>query len=558
MTQKPLQIHEADAYIKHPLTDAANTPPASGFTFRPLQPLIVGIMVGCIALSITQLLHQIAPNWNSTYFLITPVVAAFAGHTTYYIARRRYRSGSDRLRLQIIELVFIFILLKTATYLDNTLPEIWENIRQWPDDIFKLFDLETLAAFAIACAAWFSAARTARDLEAVADPLLYKGETGPTERLSQRFLAGGMALLFFSGLARVEISTLLQPNRPAVRGLALNVLIYFVLGLIVLGQVQFTRLNRLWELQKYKVAGALNKTWLRYSLLFLLAALVIAFILPTQYTVGLLDIVGVIISAIVRFVLLVFTLISTLVSLLLSFLFNTPVKTETLPAAIPTPVPVDIPPQTPGAAIPWLALLRAAVFWIIALGVIFYVVYSYLKERPELLRTLKTFKVTRITQQWWRAIQNWWRGLRRTLRTKLPALSMNFLRRKAPHQDTRPARRRREALREQMFYDYLDTLDHARAEGFPRRDAQTPYEYHRALDPNLPDAHAELTALTEAFVEARYSAHPVEEDDVARLRANARSVRAVLDRVHAVNYQSSAISQQSAASDDQSSVKTER
>lgn len=557
MSQKPLQVHEADAYIKYPVADAPDEPPASGFDFRPLQPLIVGIMVGCIAIAITEFLHQIAPDWNSTYFLVTPILAAFAGHTTYHVARKRYRSGSDRLRLQIIELAFIFVLLKTATYLDNTLPEIWENIRQWPEDIFYLFDLETMAAFAIACAAWFSAALTARDLEAVANPLLYKGEAGPMERLSQRFLAGGMALLFFSGLARIEIATLLEPDRPSIRGLALNVLIYFVLGLIVLGQVRFIRLNRLWELQKYKVASTLNKTWLKYSLLFVLAALVIAFVLPTQYTVGLLDIVGIIISAIVRFVLLIFTLVSTLVSLLLSFLFRTPVETETLPA-MPTPVPVDIPQQTPGAVIPWLPLLRSAVFWIIALGAILYVVYSYLKERPELLRTLKAFKVIQIAQQWWRGIRTWWRGVRRTLRTKLPTLSLNFLRRKATHQDTRSARRKREALREQMFYDYLETLDRAREEGFPRRDAQTPYEYHRTLDPNLPDVHTELTALTEAFVEARYSTHPVDKDDVARLRANAQSVRAALDKVHAVSHQPSAISQQPSASDDQPSAKAER
>jgi len=535
MSQKPLQVHEADAYIEHPVTDAPDVTPASGFDFRPLQPLIVGIMVGCIAIAITQLLHQIAPDWNSTYFLITPILAAFAGHTTYHIARKRYRSGSDRLRLQIIELAFIFVLLKTATYLDNTLVEIWENIRQWPQDIFYLFDLETLTAFAIACAAWFSAAHTARDLEAVADPLIYKGEAGPMERLSQRFLAGGMALLFFSGLARIEISTLLDPDRPATRGLALNVLIYFVLGLIVLGQVNFTRLNRLWELQKYKVAGTLNKTWLKYSLLFLLAALVIAFVLPTQYTVGLLDLAGFIISAIIRLFLLIFTFIAALLSLLLSFLFKTAPETEALPA-IPTPAPpVVIPPQAPGATIPWLAFLQSAIFWIIALGAILYVVYSYLKERPAILRTLKNFKMTRIVQQWWHALRTWWRRMRRTLRTKLPALSLNFLRRKPPHPDTRPARRKREALREQMFYDYLETLDRAREEGFPRRDAQTPYEYHQTLGPNLPDAHTELIALTEAFVEARYSAHPVDADDVARLQANARSVRAALDKVHSEN-----------------------
>ncbi len=544
MNQKPLRVHEADDYVEH----APDAPPASASRSRnALQPLVVGLMVGCIALAITQLLHRIAPDWNGTYFLLVPILAAFAGHATYHVTRERYRSGDDRRRVQLIELAVIFLLLKAASYLDNTLPQIWDDVRHWPEDLLRLFDLETLTAFALACAAWFSAALTARDLEAITDPLLYKGETGPMERLNRRFLAGGLILLFISGLARIEISMLLEPNRPAIHGLALNVLAYFVLGLIVLGQVRFTWLNRLWEQQKYRVAGAVQKTWLKYSVIFLLIALAIAFVLPTQYTVGLLDVVGYIISTIGYLVMLIVSFVSVVFSVLISFLFKTKTDTETPVTMLPPAPPEALAEPALGTSFPWLAVLRSIIFWIVALGAIGYVVYSYLKDRPETLRAIKAFKVTQIVQGWWRTLRSWWRGVRRAIREKMPALSLNFLRRKVANQDIRTARRKREALRDQMFDDYLETLDRAREEGFPRRDAQTPYEYHHTLDPNLPEAHAELTALTEAFIEARYSAHPVDKDDVARLQANARRVRAALDKLHADSNQPSTISGQPSA-----------
>jgi len=537
VSHKSFQVDETEredspAYVKH-APDKPNTP-VHGFDFRRvLHPLIIGIMVGCIALSVVQFLQRIAPAWNSAYLLIAPILAAFAGHHTYRIAQTRYHSAADRQRLQIIELIVIFLLLKAGSYLDHTLPEIWYDIRRWPEDPFYFLDFQTLTAFALACAAWFSAAITARDLEAVADPLLYKGETGPMERLHRRFLTGGMALLFFSGLARIEIVTLLEPNRPAIRGLALNVLVYFVLGLLVLGQVRYTWLNRLWEEQKYKVSGALNKTWLSYTALFLLIALAVAFVLPTEYTVGLLDIAGFIFSIIAYVVIAVFTLIAALVNFLLSLFFKAETEPQVLPPRPPPLISAAPLQPTPDSTIPWLALLRSVVFWIVALGAIFYVAYSYLKERPEILRAFKGLKVTQMALRWWNAAQRWWRGIQRTFHTKMPVLSLNFLRRKASRQEVRLARRKGTALREQIFYDYLETLERARTEGFPRRDAQTPYEYHHTLGPNLPEAHAELTALTEAFVEARYSAHPIDADDVATLRTNARRVRAALDKLRA-------------------------
>ncbi|HOT90491.1 MAG TPA: DUF4129 domain-containing protein [Anaerolineae bacterium] len=529
MNQPVPQIHEADAYIETQGTAPVSNP----YRHNRLPALIVGLMVGCIAFAVTELLRRIAPTWNGTYFLIIPILAAFVGHATYRITSERYGSAADRQRIRRLELAMIFLLLKIATYLDNTLPEIWDDIRHWPTNPFSFFDLETLVAFALACAAWFSAAHTARDLEAVADPEIYRGETGPMERLNRRFLWGGMLLLLISGMARIEITAMLHPDRPAISGLALNVLVYFILGMAMLGQVRRVWKSRLWEQQHYRISQLLQKAWLKYCLISLFIALLIAFVLPNRYTLGLFDIVGYIVTAIGYLAMMIYAGVATLFNLLMSLLFksDSTVALPSLPEASPLPPDIEPSSRTP---LLWLPILRSIVFWVVALGAIGYVVYSYFKDRPELGHAFTNFKIIQTARSWWRALRLWWRNLRRQVRRKLPTLALNFsfLRRKGTHRETVAVRRKREALREQMLYYYLETLDHARAEGFPRHDSQTPYEYQSALDPTLPEAQAELSALTQAFVEARYSNHPITPDDVTRQQVNAQSVHAALDKLH--------------------------
>ncbi|HSJ53056.1 MAG TPA: DUF4129 domain-containing protein, partial [Anaerolineae bacterium] len=66
--------------------------------------------------------------------------------------------------------------------------------------------------------------------------------------------------------------------------------------------------------------------------------------------------------------------------------------------------------------------------------------------------------------------------------------------------------------------------------GQPRRPAQTPYEYEASLGGQFPDLEPDLSGLTEAFVEARYSPEPVEPEDVDRVKPLWQRVKAALRR----------------------------
>ena len=86
--------------------------------------------------------------------------------------------------------------------------------------------------------------------------------------------------------------------------------------------------------------------------------------------------------------------------------------------------------------------------------------------------------------------------------------------------------------REQILHHYLRTLDTAQEAGVPRRRTETPYEYRRNLQAHLEEDKEALGELTEAFIEARYSTHPISPEDVAAQQANARRLQHSLRERH--------------------------
>ena len=71
---------------------------------------------------------------------------------------------------------------------------------------------------------------------------------------------------------------------------------------------------------------------------------------------------------------------------------------------------------------------------------------------------------------------------------------------------------------------YLLTLERAREAGWPRRHDQTPHEYEQALVAHLVEGQDAMTSLTDAFIVARYSTHPITPGDSATQQANATQV----------------------------------
>jgi predicted small integral membrane protein len=497
------------------------------------RPLVIGAMLGCVALSLVELIRLFAPAWNGTYLVVGCVLAALEATYSYRLVRARWVwDAAYVLRFRAIELAMFFILLKIGGYIGDPWAAVLADIRTWPHDPPAVIDPETVVAFVLAVLSWEASTQTVRDLERLYEPpersLLY---VPPTESLTRRFFWGGAVLLIATGITRIGIAALLNLSRPPVPGLVLNVLVYFLLGLVMLGQVHFTWLRKQWQAQEIKVTDELASRWVRYSLAFTGLAALLAFLLPTGYTVGLLDAVSTILQILAYGVTLLFTFLLYpfgWLAWLMARLFGgeqPPPQAEILPLQLPQ----REPPAPGGAAPDWLEILRSVLFWAATLGMLFYVVRSYLRDRPELLQVLFSQRSIRALRDFlitlWRRLL----GLAEAAGERIPRrLSLPWARPRLSRQPFRLFRLGALSPRERILYYYLSIVERARRQGYPRRSSETPYEYDATLGPKLPEARQELTSLTQAFIEARYSRQTFDREQDRQVRSIWKRVRAAL------------------------------
>jgi hypothetical protein len=496
------------------------------------RPLAVGVMVGCIALSLTDLIRLFFPTWNGTLLIGGCVLSALEAHYSYRLIRSKGIRGSDVVRFRVIEIAMIFVLVKAGSYVGDRWIDILADIRSWPyDPLNILLDFETIIAFLLAFLSWLASTQTTRDLEQIGEPperTLYY--TFPQARLSNRFFSGGIVLLIVAGIARLGIANLLDMSHPSVPGMVLNVLVYFLLGLTMLGQTHFTRLYRLWQAQEIQVAEGLTSRWTRYSLILIGLAALIAFLLPTSYTFGLLEVASTIIYILGYIITMIVVFLSILLGLLLmpfAWLLGQEPSRESVPQ-LPQLSPEITPPASSSAAPDWWEILRSLLFWAAALGMVIYVIRSYLHDRPELLAALTALKPIRLLRDFLVALWRRWTGLAEAVNERFPRRLRRRVRPESTEMPFRLFRLGALSPRERILYYYLSTLQRASRLGLPRRRAQTPNEYDATLGPHLDQAQQEMTQLTQAFVEARYSRHTFDREQDRQVRTRWQQVKAAL------------------------------
>ena len=87
---------------------------------------------------------------------------------------------------------------------------------------------------------------------------------------------------------------------------------------------------------------------------------------------------------------------------------------------------------------------------------------------------------------------------------------------------------RRMPPRERVRFFYLALVRKGEDAGLPRQPFQTPYEYANRLQQDLPESDEEIQPLTEAFIEARYTSHPVSEVQASMARRSWERLRRLL------------------------------
>lgn len=83
--------------------------------------------------------------------------------------------------------------------------------------------------------------------------------------------------------------------------------------------------------------------------------------------------------------------------------------------------------------------------------------------------------------------------------------------------------------RERVRFLYLALIDNAAQQGLARAPSETPIEYEADLVALLPESDKPAHELTDSFIQARYSEHPIGDELVALAQQDWREVKRALN-----------------------------
>jgi hypothetical protein len=468
-----------------------------------LLPAASAIMIACITMSLVAAGYAFGVARQVDYLVLLSALVALESYFSV-----RIDAG---FRMRLVELAILYAVLEAADTLSNG-----GGVRQ---------ALVPHASVAITIGAvlllfvWLGVREMADMLPEIhrsLEPTVVVGA------LTLRFVAGGVLLFAVAGLSQHRVARDLHVATAAPSGPLLNVLIYFLIGILVLSYLQYESTQQRWEIQQVHMVGDVQAAWLRLTAALLVLALVLAVLLPTTQVFGLTAVIGAVGKA--------------LAGIGLGIWGHMPGHSSAPPLGKifghghhPPPPHAPVTGHGHGASPPsWLAGARTAIFWAVIVGGIIFMLFRVRWSAMGAPRQRKAGPSFRVRlARWWRRL---WRRARRTAGAVAGLVPRSLPRRSGS--TAGPLRRflRLNALapEEQVRYFYLSLIRRAEAQGVVRSASQTPREFAAGLSPRVGDAGPDLEALTDAFVEARYSGRPMGRDRVNRIKAHWRRVRSAL------------------------------
>ncbi|MCC6627446.1 MAG: DUF4129 domain-containing protein [Chloroflexi bacterium] len=479
------------------------------------------------------------PAWPASPLL--PLVGAIVTLIAFYRHRwtRLFRPFGSRVPIYLAELILLLVLTRLAS-LALAPGELLARAPRWWMEPFSIFDLVFVIDALFVAGAWLLG-HTAGS--AVDQLHLQPGEAPPPrgtadyaqwERSQAAFDHRGaqrqLANLVIGGVAVVVVALALISLGPPAPGVLTEALIAAGLtlasGLLLLGWAQVTVLDTLWRLEGLVAPPLLRGRWAGWLLTVVVVVAVLALLLPRTYAVDPLA--------------LLFWLLAVLTGLFQLLLFMIMLPFIWLASLLGisssggggvTPPPVL--PAAERADTDWslLETLKSFGFWLATAALTVYAVRTLYQSRWGLMRFLPRIALWSWLGQWWQALLG---GLRERAGTLAALIRASAGGRGLVAALRRPSRPPRPTdPRGLVQFLYLSLIERAGRRGLPRRRGMTAAEYSRFLatrlsadsppgaattDGSQPTAVAALDTLTAAFLEARYSRHPVGEGEVGRAR----------------------------------------
>ncbi|HSQ27141.1 MAG TPA: DUF4129 domain-containing protein [Anaerolineales bacterium] len=544
-------------------TETAHTNFTNRFWFRYASLAISAGLLASFAASFILVGKYFFPGWNGIYFAPVAFITALDGMLSYRRLRHTGFPDKEWILYRFSEWIVILLLLKIGYYLTHTPQAFLMDLNYLTNRLWgNLFSGEFIFSIVVMMVVWMFSGRFADllgTLEVDEALLRVEQESGIYEMRSQA-REGLVSLLLTMGVIMVLITSLLGTEaqvdwreNSALRSGVTNLLAYFFLTLFLFSLSQLNLLSTTWIREGLTIRSELVRNWLVTSAVVILFLAVLAGILPTGYSIGLLNVLHYLVTVIMAMISYLIFFISAPFFMVVAFLASIFNFSSAEMLEQPEPVLDLPPPPVDTAPLPWLELLKSILFWLILVGMLAFAVYYYLHENQALWSGLKRLalfrrlayilrwiseKLSRANQTIQEQVQHGWQAIRSRFQSRefsqIPS-RLNL---------------RRLSAREKVFFYYLAMLRRSSERGPARQPWQTPYEYlhelvvsyqtrhhashqagleqlelgiHQDPDSSLEAAGtqewlADTQALTEYFMQARYSTQPVSAQDASMVK----------------------------------------
>ncbi|HVN14898.1 MAG TPA: DUF4129 domain-containing protein [Anaerolineales bacterium] len=508
--------------------------------FRFVSYVLVVLMMTCIALTASALIYDFFPDWQSTVVALL----SFAFSAEHLYSRRQFKRliafSPEWLIAHATEWVVIIFMVYVTVSWSHGFDSLWEHILLLGRGFFSaLVYPEFLLALFLVMIIWTSTGYFAELLDemefeqaSLALKIAGAGQTTvmPRDRLVSLTFTTGLFLVVITALVRAGVRELFHGLvAPTAVKLSLfsgggaSTLLYFVLGLALLSQTQFISLHTHWRLQEVTISRRVVERWIGYSLLFFAVLIILVGLLPTSYSLGALSAIGYVLDVLLAAFIALFDLVWFAVLKLLSLFFISQNKNspELTPPTLSLPPELSVPP-TAHPATPWLDMAKSILSWTLLLGIVIFSLIYFLRQHRDLARAIRRMPGGQWLLNVWDWLSEIFGGLRKGI-NQIVEVGRERLRAWRERNDVLPSRGflslRRLDPRRRVYYFYLALIRRGGEHGLPRASSQTPYEYASTLETALPNVDEDVRALTNSFVEARYSrrAIPAEEANLVKI-----------------------------------------
>ena len=508
--------------------------------------ILVVVMVGCLGMGIYMVSNRAVPEWSGSYLPWLCIFVCLEAILSHRVMHRQADLVVSPLVYRGIELIVMLIIIKLVQHIWHGAESIWKVIPTWRTDFLNNFLTgEYVVVVIIALLVWIFGVQSASDLDELkGDVIILKDsdrELPQTNRsdihrhLSLRVFIMGFILVVLTALASFSWLPFVDtPPHPSSTGLLILV-IYFIAGFSLIGQANFVVLRGGWAREHISVGPGMAQRWISFSLLFLTLVTLIAFLLPTRYSLGLLStlraVLNIVALAFIKILSYIFAILSVPFVLLINFVQNLFGDLGSQSPVTTPPPPRQLVENIQQAPVEWVSLLKSIFFWIIFLGVVGYALIQYFRQNQQL------FSGLRKSQFWSWMVRTWKRllsGIDQANRNVVGAIQAGLerIRSRRSQLSTEPVQRylslRRLPPLQKVFFYYLALLRRCGESSLPRKPAQTPYEYAHYLALKIPEAHQDVDDLTEMFMKARYTTQEITSQDAGFARIYWEKIRKFL------------------------------